>query len=276
MKIILSCTTTNERSNIFYYCLQSILKQNTQPDLILINISKKPYLKDSGFSELPDWMKDERLTINWVDNIGSYRKLLPALEIADDNDLVITCDDDVIYHQYWLSSLIATNKKNPNCVIAGRVRLVKKNLLGNYLNYSKWGLKNDEIESLNLLPIGIDGVLYKKQYLDLNLLYDKSFLEIAPKSDDLWFKASSLIKGTNVFFNPTIANGNVYLLHNMGLQEDNFTKRSRTSNYIKKVIIDIIIHIKDYLGINTSNNDFAWDNIMNYLTTSFQRNEEKI
>lgn len=275
MKIILSCTTTNERSDIFYYCLQSILKQKSQPDLILINISKEPYLRDSGFSDLPDWLKDERLTITWVENIGSYRKLLPALEIAEDDDLIITYDDDVIYHQNWLSNLIEAHRMNPNCIIAGRVRVIRKNIFGNYLNYSKWSLKNVEAQGVNLMPVGIDGVLYNRKYLDLNFLKDKSFLDLAPKSDDLWFKASSFIKGTNVFYNPIIANGNVYLLHNLGLQEDNFTKRNKKTSYLKRIIIDLIIHIKDYLAINTTNNDISWDRIMKYLTTYFQHNEEK-
>lgn len=157
---------------MFYYYIQSIYKQSYQPDIILVNISKTPYLKDSGFLVVPEWLNDKRLTINWVKNIGSYRKLLPALEIAEEKDIVITCDDDVIYHHHWLINLIKTSEKNPNYIISGRARIIRKNVFGNYLNYSKWTQINKTAIHSDLLPIGVDGVLYKKSFLNLNFIYD--------------------------------------------------------------------------------------------------------
>lgn len=120
MKVILSCTTTYERSEIFVYCFQSLLKQTFTPDVFLINLSKDAYMQDEGFSQIPDWLKDERVKVNWVENTGSYRKLLPALEYAGEEDIIITVDDDVIYSKtYWKILLTHINRIQIQLFVVG-------------------------------------------------------------------------------------------------------------------------------------------------------------
>lgn len=80
-KLIISCTTTNERLRFLYYMLESLKKQILQPDVIYINISEEPYLLDSGITEIPDWLaNNEIVKINFVENTGSYNKLNPLFK----------------------------------------------------------------------------------------------------------------------------------------------------------------------------------------------------
>ena len=37
------------------------------------------------------------LTIDWCENLRSYKKLIPAIEKYPD-DIIVTADDDVFYH----------------------------------------------------------------------------------------------------------------------------------------------------------------------------------
>ena len=105
MKVIVSLTSTFERSHLLFYTIQSILKQAVKPDVTLVNLSENSYLSDSGFKTIPDWLNNPYIKINLVENTGSYRKLLPVLDFARDNDAIITADDDILYGVNWLKNL---------------------------------------------------------------------------------------------------------------------------------------------------------------------------
>lgn len=275
MKFILSCTTTFERKELFYYTFISLCKQSLKPDLFLINISEDAYLSDSGFDELPSWLQktdQSFIKVNWVKNTGPYRKLIPAIDYAGDDDVIVTADDDVLYHEDWLKELIAASKQNPDSIIAGRTRKIKKNIFGNWQNYNNWSNMKSNDKSLSNLPIGCDGVLYRKKLLDLEFLLDNSYLKICPKTDDLWFKFSSLRKQTPILCAYKVSLGNIHLKHNKGLQEFNLVSNGVNNRFFNKFIslpffrhfYKIILLVMDYLGINRSNNDKNWDLIYGY------------
>ncbi len=61
--------------------LESLKKQILQPDVIYVNISKESYMLDTGIQEIPQWLENnEKVQINYVQNRGSYRKLLHLFE----------------------------------------------------------------------------------------------------------------------------------------------------------------------------------------------------
>lgn len=268
MKVLVSLTTTFERSDLLKQTLQSLLNQDFTPDGIILNISKEPYLKDSGFTEIPRWIKNLPVTVNWVENTGSYRKLLPVLAEAQNEDLIVTADDDILYHDSWLKILIEENIENPKKIVCGRGRKMKKNIFSRWQNYRNWPLVKKKTSNLSILATGGGGVVYRRELLDLDFIFDKKYLEIAPMSDDLWFKMASMRKNVTTLACPDIDKNNIYLKHRQGLDRENF-KKIRARNRLKKFGQRMTVKLKNYLGVNQTANDDAWDKICNF--SQFQK-----
>jgi len=235
-----------------------------KPDLILINLSKDSYLSDIGFKAIPDWLINPNIKINIVENTGSYRKLLPALEFADDKDLIVTADDDILYATNWLKNLLKFSTSEPDSIVCCRARLMKKNIIRNWQNYTKWDLINEKMKGNNILPTGGAGAVYKKKLLDVDFLSDHMFLEIAPTTDDLWFRMASLRMNTPVAVFPEIGYQNIYLLHRLGLEQENILKPKNASVSFYFPFYKKWMKFLDYIGKNQSKNDFAWASICKY------------
>lgn len=262
MKIILSCTTTYERRGIFYYGVQSLLKQSLKPDIFLVNISKEKYLNDSGFPNKPNWLDKEGIEINWVPNTGPYRKLLPAISIAQPDDLIITADDDVLYHVNWLNQLVGLHKEYPDYITCSRARRIDSNIFGIWKNYNSWSYVEEKNANILNVPIGCGGTLYTKRLIDLDFLFDKKYLEIAPTTDDLWFKKASMIKQKEVLVEPKIDRENIYLRHMKGMYQRNAGNFKFQSSIIPNSLIN-------YLGINSNKNDINWEKINQYSVDKY-------
>lgn len=262
---IISCTTTYGRLNFLYHTLISIEGQSLKPDKVFINTSTDPYLMDEGISRVPEKILnlDLPIEINWVENTGPYRKLLPVLEVVGQKDIIVTIDDDVIYHEDWYKNIIGLAEQYPDKIIAGRVRIIRKNRWGRYMNYKNWPSIKSKKEGLTLLPIGVDGVAYRKHLLDLNFITDKAYLKIAPKTDDLWFKIAHWNKKTTVLCHPSISKNNAYLKHIFGLQETNRINK-KPKKYFKRKAVKIRNKVYNYMGIGLVGNDFNWKNIRAY------------
>ena len=272
MKILVSLTTTCDRSHLLGQSLPSLVHQDLTPDALIVNISRAPYLKDRGFSQIPQWLERMPVTINWVENTGSYRKLLPVLSDADTDDLVVTADDDIVYGRSWLSSLVQAHHSSPGAIVCCRGRKMKKNIFGRWQNYRNWPLANKEMSGLHILPTGGAGTVYTRRLVHLDFIFDSTFLKIGPKNDDLWFKMASMRVNVPAKVCPEIDRSNTYLEHKLGLDKDNFSK-VRSSIRLFKFVKRTVIQGKNYLGINHTENDAAWDAICTYSESFSQDNK---
>jgi len=248
--------------------LISLKKQSLQPDIIYVNISKEPYLFDDGIQELPDWLEtNDKVIINFVENTGSYRKLIPLFEqrLVSNNDLIITADDDILYGENWLKNLVKESDNYPDAIICSRARKMTKNIFGNYTNYSMWNLIGKSKKQKNILPTNGAGTIFKKSFLDLSFLLNKEYLDIAPTTDDLWFKMASMTKNVEVLVCPYIDRDNIYLKHSSGLDSINFHYYKK--NFIKRIYNKTIGKVLDYFGIARTKNDLAWKKIIKFEAT---------
>lgn len=260
MKTILSCTTTAGRLKIFYYCYQSLLKQSFKPNLFIVNIANEEFGEEGDFN-IPDWLNKDDITLNLVPDIGPYKKLIPTLEFANDEDLIITSDDDVIYSENWLHDLVEKAKLFPDSIICGRARMMRKNIFGNWQNYENWKICTSEFKSKHLLPIGVAGVVYRKRLLDIDFLLNNDFMKIAPGTDDLWFKMASLRANNNVYVVPLIESNNMDINHKIGLGiKNNIKKKSLKTRIL--LFNKVWNRIANYLGVNQTTNDINWDSII--------------
>ncbi len=207
--LTISLTTISSRIGHVERVIQSLLAQSPRPDHIMLVISREPYLLDAGIAPemLPEALRqlaaEGALDIVEAENTGSYRKLLPALRrFAGEERLIVTVDDDMIYPSGWLAGLIETYRRH-HCVVAYRCRAITVEA-GSFQPYSAWPLIPGGADAFAGVPpalhglltvaTGVRGVLYNSRFF-ANLALLDELRELAPRQDDLAFKAATMCAG---------------------------------------------------------------------------------
>ncbi|MBY5937702.1 glycosyltransferase [Marinobacter nauticus] len=269
MSLIVTLTSTSVRLPFLRHTLLSILDQNIGADRIVICISKEPYLVDEGIKKLPAWLmsmvRRQDVEVNWVENTGPYRKLLPVYRSSSEDDWIVTCDDDVIYGPEWLSHLVLTAKQNPSAIVCGRARRPVENLWGRRQGYLNWQLVPLGSRGKDLLPIGIAGVLYRKPLLDQATMYSEDYKKIAPKQDDLWFNFARQQLGSEVVVSSE-AGKYVYPIEAPGsLSVTNAMTKVWGWDKLFILLFDrLVLKFKSYLGVPVCDNDNVIEQLDRY------------
>ena len=183
--------------------IQSILEGSVLPDKIVL------YLTFSQFEEEGMDIPQELLTLaeenprfeirDYPRDIRSYRKLVPALLDFPD-DVIVTIDDDVIYHTDMLKELLHVHKQIPNAIVAHRVRRIRPDKPYRKWHKYKWFyflLKRIHAGYRNL-QTGVGGVLYPPHCMKQEMIDEELFTKMAPTTDDIWFWAAAVANGTRI------------------------------------------------------------------------------
>ncbi|WP_165900294.1 glycosyltransferase family A protein [Marinobacterium mangrovicola] len=253
------------------YTLLSLMDQDYPAFRIYLSLSKEPYLIDSGVKVLPPWLNDMvsigKLEVYWVKNTGPYRKLLPIINQVEDDDLLVTCDDDVIYGRGWLSSLIESATEYPKHVVCGRGRTVKKSIFSSRpQTYLHWPLAHGGATGFDIVPTGVGGVVYNKNLLDMDFINKKEFMDLAPRQDDLWFNKARELLNTPVHISEK-AGSFLFPINAPGALFDNnaFSKKSSKRFRIISALQEKAQGLAGRLGLPICSNDVAYSNINRYV-----------
>jgi len=188
--VIVSLTTIPSRIKTLHITIRSILNQDVLPEKIVL------WLNDDYKSGIPNALKTllgDTFEIRFSPYTFSHRKLIHSLE-SFPNKTIITCDDDLIYHPTSLKLLYQEHINNPGVVIGNRCRQITFDQNNNLLPYLKWPfVKEQNINDKLLIPVGAFLVLYPANVLDKTYNNIALINELAPKADDLWFKAMALL-----------------------------------------------------------------------------------
>ena len=154
--IVVTMTSWIKRIDSVKKVVESIMNNTVKPDRVYLNLSISEF--DSEGVQIPTDLEDyfnsdDRLIINWVDgeNTKSMKKVFPILEYLDDDDIIITADDDIIFPIDLIESRIndfnkfdkkysITSNKSPigifnNMNVASAVSLYTKRMLKNWDKY---------------------------------------------------------------------------------------------------------------------------------------------
>lgn len=211
-EVFVTMTTISDRLEGLISVIESLHQQSMLPVRIDLNISEDPHLLDKGVQRSDKRLKRLEefplLHINWVDNTGPYRKIIPFLErhFSERNTsdkVFITVDDDTLYPEYFIKHLYEKYLEFDS-IVAFRGRSISANE-ASIGAYSSWGLgtQNATIENL---PTGKDGIIYctkffTKEFVDIDIA-----LELAPTADDLWIKWHCALNGVkSIVLNPEAA-----------------------------------------------------------------------
>lgn len=191
--IITSVASIPSRLDIVHLTIRSILNQDVLPKKIILWLHKD--LEKIIPKKLTS-LKGEIFNIKFSDTYSSHRKLVETLKVFP-NDTIVTFDDDMMYRKNWLSKLYKVHLANPKKIIANQSRCITRNASGDLLSYKHWISGKSTCTDVDaLLPIGAGGTLYPSDSLDPLVFDEKIYMNLAPKADDLWFKAMALLKGT--------------------------------------------------------------------------------
>lgn len=195
LPVIVSLTSIPSRLQAVALTVRSLLAQNAKPQQIIL------WLNDQLQGKLPKalvQLQGEKFAIRFVDLTCPHRKLIHSLAEFP-NNIIVTCDDDLMYDASWLARLYADHLRYPQAVIAHQCRRVSFDEQGQPRPYKDWPFERArDVTDTWLMSVGFGGVLYPPGCLYGDVLKRDLFLALTPRADDLWFKAMSLLAGTQV------------------------------------------------------------------------------
>ncbi|MFJ2975000.1 glycosyltransferase [Kluyvera sp. NPDC087067] len=270
--ISVNLTTTYSRLELCAATVWSFYNQLILPDVINLWISKEKYLADEGITVIPEWVAELNtikniIKINFTTNTGPYRKVIPVLRAAKDEDIIVYADDDVIYGRAWLAGLLKTYHANGgNLVVASRIRLKKKNIFGKYKSYNLYPLQNSNtILEKDFIITGIGGCVLSKKHISESLLVLDDYMNVAPKTDDIWISKLIELSGTSVYaYADAIPTVNEIEHSNNALNISN-TVRFVHNNIMVRLAGKILAAVTGYFGCCLSNNDKMIRNVDNFF-----------
>lgn len=240
--IIVSLTSYGVRvEDTLPYALYSLLRQTHMPNRIVV------WLDNINWNEekLPPVLKKlETLGVEFyfVEDLRSYKKLIPALKMFPDN-VIITVDDDLYYNKKtleWLTNAYENSDKNT--VFGTWAYTARISDEGSYLPYSYWKTSAGRVSNGDYSLIGCGGILYPPGIFDDEILKKDLFMRMAPTADDIWFWAMEKRQSISVqlipgagrglhvevnridFWNPN-RNGSLYYINEVnGKNDEQFKK----------------------------------------------------
>jgi hypothetical protein len=193
--VIVSLTTVPERVPKIIYTIESLLRQTSQPDRLILWVDEKLGEK------IPPLLRRQTrrgLEIRLAEDIGPHGKLIHALKEFPECRIV-TADDDTIYPIFWLAELLAAQEREPQAITCHRAHRMLTDQAGKLLPYRQWEWLSPGYPgpSFRLFPTGVGGILYPPRSLSPEVFNRDVFRRICPKADDIWLKAMSLLNNVH-------------------------------------------------------------------------------
>lgn len=192
--MVVSFTSIPSRLPILHLTVRSLLRQTVHPEKLVLWLHHD--LKPQVPKRLSN-LQNDLFEIRYADQTCAHRKLVHALNAFPDTTIV-TCDDDLLYQPNWLARLYQEHKQHPNDVIGNECRRIRYDANGDTLPYKQWSLEPPGTSHPDTLAIGFGGTLYPPNRLHPDTTNSDLYLALAPKADDLWFKAMSYLNHTQV------------------------------------------------------------------------------
>lgn len=196
-RIVISLTTFSKRIDDIYLCIETLLQQSLKPNRIILWLSEEEFAKGARLPAILSKQIERGLEICYCPrDIGPYKKIIPTLALCP-NDNIITVDDDVMYPVDMVDLLYRRHLMFTDAVVASVTHQMARDNSGKILPYKKWprGYQVKEPQD-DVYPVGIGGVFYPPNSFCSSVLDEKLFIELCPRSDDVWLKLMARKKGT--------------------------------------------------------------------------------
>jgi hypothetical protein len=194
--LIVSLTSYSPRFKFLNRVFAQINNQTLQPDKIVINIDIE---EKEVFSKYADYLsKYPRLEVNYVEDLGPGKKLIPTL-LKYPNSCIITIDDDLKLKKSLFSELWIKHLENPHSIIATRTHSPRTLDCGYLAPYKNWMTDlTSSLEEITPLVTAGSGALFPPNSLHPNVTNYEEFKEYCFSTDDIWYWFHALLKGSQI------------------------------------------------------------------------------
>jgi hypothetical protein len=196
-KFEVSVTSHPARFHALALSLTALKSQILQPQSINV------FIAETDMAVLPDSIKELEksgyIKISPCEDLGSGKKLIPALKVQS-NLPIITIDDDLYFENDLFLHLMINHYLYPNAIIAARVHQLAVNDSKDVLPFSTWHKHYDLSEgpSNDLMPTSGAGTLFPPKAMHEDASNAALYTELSNNTDDLWWYFQARRKGTLV------------------------------------------------------------------------------
>lgn len=195
MRVVATLTTLPGRYKLLHRMLKSLQNQTVKFDCIYLAIPYKAKRLNQVYPELPTAIQKLCTIVRIDQDYGPICKLYGALMNEHDPEtIIVSIDDDTIYHPDLVKTLLEKSKIRPTSAITGSSWLVKSHWFFNFYSnvtvsnaVKSWvGFKIPESGRKIDILVGSSGVLYKRGFFPVKDRLIDDLFSIAMKSDDLF------------------------------------------------------------------------------------------
>lgn len=185
---MISMTTIPSRIDSVWVTIESLLRQSYKPDGIILWLSDEEFA-DKGVPLKLQEQQKRGLQIKYCKNIRSYKKFVYTAQEYP-NAYIVTVDDDIVYSEKMLKTLVKGHKKHPDCIICNRSHVIKQRQ-GQILPYNRWE-KYERRKVITTKPSYSNfftsgaGTLFPVFKMNPVLCEEEKFMSLAPTADDVW------------------------------------------------------------------------------------------
>lgn len=184
--VVVSLTSYGKRvTDSLPYALYSLLTQTVLPEKIAIYLDEKEW-SDANLPTILQKLQSKGVLLRYVEDLKSYKKLIPALKEFPDKP-IITVDDDFYYNGSIIDWLMEAYEKSDKKTVIGSWGCIPVIRNGEYAPYTIWqDCKYGNKKSEYSLFAG-NGTIYPPHIFDDEICNKDVFMRFCPTADDIWF-----------------------------------------------------------------------------------------
>lgn len=194
-----SLTTFPARIKEVKYAIKSIMLQTTPPDHVVLWLAESQFPEKQVPENLIPFI-GHGLEVRFCEDLRSHKKYYYALKEQQPNELVVTFDDDIIYHPHTIERLMEQHNKYPECIVCSSAHIIAFDADGNVNDYHKWGTSSDGMAqpSMILSPLTGSGCMYPYGMLTEEAFDKEKIKTLAFTADDLWISVMSKLANRKI------------------------------------------------------------------------------
>ena len=215
-RVIVSLTSFPKRIGKVWLTIESLLRQDTHPDKIILWLSQNQFPSLSCLPSNLLSLQDRGVEIRLVSgDIRSYKKYQYVIEEYPE-DLIVLVDDDFFYNSDLITELLSAHHRYPNALCARYGYEMKFNSDGTISKYRTWSfIKEPKEPSFSVFFGSGGGTLFKKEMMYRDIENIKLALQLCPTADDIYLNAMARLNNTPICF----ANG-LFVLVSLAIEDN--------------------------------------------------------